>query len=409
MSGTARITCGHFGGKNRRGDPCGIASVDGPCTKHRMQVLKDRQAEDLAKQHASISDILDPDFGFRVPPFERFKDKVAIVGFTDHRVEALKLDDSWEIWGLNELYRYMPVDRFHRWFEIHGREYLCQDEDGQKHIEDLKTMLGDVPIYMQQRHEDIPGSVKFPLEEMCKTLDSEYFTNCPAEMIGLAIAMGYKAISVYGVDMATESEYGSQRCCCEHWLGVAKGRGIDVYVPDVSDLLKCIGIYGYEDKGSVFSRKLQERLKWLHSQDNDRLTKIRSIESQYRTQHAELTERINRAEGAVAELKTHRKSAVRDERIAARQGEADELHATVKALVAEYEHKHAALLGDRNQIVGGIHNTEYLLRSWGVKTSSPGGGNIPTAEQRSADPRVGPLTASDDSVPTEPAGVYQEV
>lgn len=401
MSGTTRITCGSFGGMNQRGDPCGVASVDGPCVRHRIQV----EATKAAK-FEEISAILDPAFGFKVPPFERFRDKVAVVGFTSHRVEALKLDDSWEIWGLNELYRYMPPDRFHRWFEIHGREYLIQDDDGKKHIEDLKTALGDVPIYMQQRHEDIPGSVKFPMDAMCEALDSEYWTNCPAEMVGLAISMGYKAISVYGVDMATDSEYSVQRPCCEYWLGVAKGRGIEVYVPEMSDLLKCIGIYGYEDKGSAFSRKLQDRLKWLHTQDNERLKMIRSIEGQYKVKHADLTGRVNRLEGAVDELLSGRKTERRETRLEGRRAEVQSTRETIGALTAEYDTKHTALIADRNQIVGGINDVEYLLRSWMVKTSSIGGGNIPTPEQRSADPRIGELVASDDSVSKQPAGVY---
>lgn len=403
MSGTTRITCGSFGGVNQRGELCGTASVDGPCAKHIIQVEAAKSA-----RYDELSTILDPSFGFRVPPFSRLRDKVAIVGFTGHRTDALKLDDSWELWGLNELYRYMPIERFHRWFEIHDREYLCQDDDGKKHIEDLKDKLGDIPVYMQQRHEDIPGSVKFPKDMMCEALGSDYFTNCPAIMLGLAISMGYKEIHMYGVDMATDSEYAVQRCCCEHWIGVAIGRGIKVFVPELSDLLKCIGFYGYEDQGSVFSRKLKDREKWLHEQDNQRLTSIRTIEAQYRAQHAELTGRVNRFEGAIEELQMERKSERRDDRIAARQAELDSTRETIGKLSDEYTNKHTALISDRNQILGGIHNTEYLIRSWAVQASSKDGGNIPTAEQRSADPRIGDLDliASDDSVPKVPAGVY---
>ncbi len=403
MGGTTRITCGDFGGVNQQGAPCGVATIEGPCRLHLEQVEVAKSAH-----YTDLSTILDPSFGFRVPPFSRLRDKVAIVGFTGHRADALKLDDSFELWGLNELYRYMPADRFHRWFEIHGREYLCQDDDGKKHIEDLKTKLGDIPIYMHQRHEDIPGSVKFPKDMMCEALDSDYFTNCPAIMLGLAISMGYKEIHVYGVDMATDSEYQIQRCCCEHWIGVAKGRGIKIFVPELSDLLKCIGFYGYEDQGSVFSRKLKDRLKWLHDQDNQRLASIRTIEAQYKTQHTELSNRISRFEGAIEELQLARKSERRDDRIAARQAELTSTRETIGKLNDEYTNKHTTLIADRNQIVGGIHDVEYLIRSWAVQASAVDGGTIPTIEERGADPRIGELEliASDDSVAKQPAGVY---
>jgi len=343
------------------------------------------------------------DFLFKVPPFKRLRDKVAIVGFTDHREMAMKLDDSFEIWGLNELYRYMPIPRFHRWFEIHGREYLCADAEGQKHIEDLKSVLGPIPIYMQRHHEDIPGSVRFPIQELiehfggAQAVGANYFTNCPAEMIAFAIAMGYREIHVYGVDMAQDSEYGTQRPCCEYWLGRALGMGIKVYVPDLSDLLKTVGTYGYEDAGSVLSRKIQARIKWLHAMDNERLAQIRQLEAHYNTQRTELQQRILRTEGAIAELEAQRRPARNGDRITALRAEAKSTEESIDGLDNEYRHKSAALLQDRNQIVGGIHDCEYWLRAWSMKASTPDGGNIPSAAQRAADARTGVQAPSGDN------------
>lgn len=342
-----------------------------------------------------------PDFLFQVPPLKRYRDKVAIVGFTDHRVRALDLGDDFEIWGLNELYRYMPPERFHRWFEIHGREYLSKDAEGKKHIEDLKSALGPLPIYMQQHHADIPGSVRFPIEELIEhfggrqAIGADYFTNCPAMMIAYAIALGFRELHCYGVDMAQDGEYATQRPCCEYWLGRAVGLGIKVHVPDLSDLLKCIGTYGYEDSGSVLSRKLQERIKWLHSMDNERLAQIRGLEANYQRQHGELTSRAYRTEGAIAEVELQRKSERRDDRLTALRAELQSTQASLQGLENEYRQKNEVLMRDRNQIVGGIHNSQYLLRSWSMLADNPAGGNIPTAEQRAADPRTGLAQAGD--------------
>ena len=45
--------------------------------------------------------------------------KLAILGFTNHREHAFKLGPEFALWGLNELYRYSPIEKFHAWFEIH--------------------------------------------------------------------------------------------------------------------------------------------------------------------------------------------------------------------------------------------------------------------------------------------------
>lgn len=353
-----------------------------------------------------------PDFLFKVPPFERLRDKVAIVGFTDHRQMAMELDDSFEVWGLNELYRYMPIPKFHRWFEIHGREYLCADDEGKKHIEDLKSVLGPIPIYMQRHHEDIPGSVRFPIQELIehfggeRAIGANYFTNCPAEMIAFAIALGYREIHVYGVDMAQDSEYGTQRPCCEYWLGRALGMGIKVYVPDMSDLLKTVGTYGYEDAGSVLSRKIQSRIKWLHAMDNERLAQIRGMEANYNAQRTELVQRVHRYEGAIEELTAQRRPKRNGDRLTALEAERKSTEDSINALDHEYRQKSQALIADRNQIVGGIHDCEYWLRAWSMKASTPDGGNIPSAATRAADARTGVQAPSGDN--QEPAAAQKQ-
>lgn len=416
MSGTTqknRLTCGEFGGRNVRGEPCGVSAVDGPCRLHLDQetVVEQGAHDELAEAaekdfRLAVERGIINDFPHVTPPFGRIRDKVAIVGFTDHRTEALKLDpEEWELWGLNELYRYMPVERFSRWFEIHGREYLEKDEDGRKHTDDLKAL--QIPIFMQQVHADIPASVRFPVEEMCEALDSEYWTNCPAYMIGFAILLGYKEIAIYGVDMAQDTEYQIQRPNCEFWLGVAKGKGIKTSVPPTSDLLKCIGLYGYEGSGSVLARKLKSRLEWLHAQDNERLGLMRRLDAEYDTKRDEIMSQLDRARGALEETVVQRQTPKRVERrefLEARVAEGNEL---VGKLDAEYKDKAQALRDERNQMVGGIQDVTYILRSWLVQPeATEGGGNIPSHATRAADPRTGIEVPSENGeTPTAPSVV----
>lgn len=186
--------------------------------------------------------------------------KVAVLGFVKHFSLAPFADPEFEIWGLNELYAHIP--RWDRWFELHNRTLYENDRNRtSQHIEKLKAMT--CPVYMHQRHEDIPGSVPYPMAAICQAFANPcpearpYLTNSITYMILLTILEGFKELHIYGVDMAHDSEYNSQRPSCEWAVGIAQGRGIKVYIPSESDLLKANFIYGYEqDAAMAFDRKL---------------------------------------------------------------------------------------------------------------------------------------------------------
>ena len=82
-------------------------------------------------------------------------------------------------------------------------------------------------------------------------------------MLALAIQEGFEKIGIYGVDMAQDSEYGHQRPSCEYFVGIARGRGIQVEVAEKSDLLKAPYLYGAEE-GGVFRQKLESRFQELN-------------------------------------------------------------------------------------------------------------------------------------------------
>ena len=187
--------------------------------------------------------------------------KVAIVGYTPTRVDAPYGDESWEIWGLNDLYRFKDeVRRWTRWFDMHqdtpsptGRLSLSEK------VEEFARW--ECRIYMQEKHPSVPCSVKYPLNEIIDEFGN-YFTNSISYMIALAIYEGFDEIGVWGVDMATDSEYGHQRPSCEYFLGIAVGKGIKVYVHPAADLLKTKTLYGYEThKEDVYTHKIKNMVK----------------------------------------------------------------------------------------------------------------------------------------------------
>ena len=199
-------------------------------------------------------------------PFKK-KDKVAIVGFAPSSMKLAPFsDETWEIWTLNNIYAAFDIPRWDRWFEMHKnfRKYPPHHENrvsveavvqGNErpvvktidHLEWLKGQQGK-PIYFLQDEPDIPASVPYPIEEVKTWCQRHkwaiYFTNSISYMIALAIGENYNSIGIYGVDMAAAGEYEAERGSVEYWLGIAQTVGIDVVIPNESELLKA-PLYGY--------------------------------------------------------------------------------------------------------------------------------------------------------------------
>ena len=327
----------------------------------------------------------------RVPADRLTREKVAIVGFTDHRVQALALDRSqWEVWGLNELHKQHDPALFDRWFEVHNRADLDGDAD---HIAALAKM--DIPVYMQVHHKDIPASVPFPRQAILDRFDINYFTSSIAWEMALAILWGAKEIAIYGVDMATGTEYAQQRTCCEFWLGLARGMGIKTTVPPTADLLKTVGEYGFGTAGDAFSLKLKERKGWLHGQDNDFLTQLRGLEGQYHeirrrldVERADAEEDMEAAFFADVCAPDKTPEQVRELVVAHRRATralGREHTSKLDKLEAEYTAKREPLFAQRNQVFGAILDCEYWEQSWSVPVSA----NREISPDRSKDPRTG--------------------
>ncbi len=218
--------------------------------------------------------------------------KVAIIGFADSWPMAPCHHPEWEVWALNQFYDLvggltggkinftdLAKERRLRWFEIHARHDLETDPNviarHAHHVQRLREIgaMG-APVYMHQPWPDIPNSVAYPLDEMTDKF-GDYWTNSISYMIALAIAEGFKEIGLYGVNMAMDSEYQSQRPSCEYFIGWARGAGIKVHIPPQSDLLGCPYRYGYEDdKASKFLAKIEQTLA-QHQQRMTNHAKVR--------------------------------------------------------------------------------------------------------------------------------------
>jgi hypothetical protein len=188
----------------------------------------------------------------------RKKEKVAIVGFAPTWPDAPFKDDSFEIWACNEFHLIAP--RIDMLFELHSENVIkdTKKERSGEHLEWLRN--AKIPILMQKHYEDIPNSIPFPKDEIVSKFGN-YFTNTISWQIALAIHLGFKVIHLYGVNMANDEEYASQRPSVEYFVGLAKGMGIEVYIPDQSDICKSWLLYGFDDEQATIIHKRIKHFK----------------------------------------------------------------------------------------------------------------------------------------------------
>jgi len=167
--------------------------------------------------------------------------KIAIIGkCSNSRSDAPMGLPGWEIWGL----AWDPLPICHRMFEMHQewRNFLGNPTDAEAHRSWLSDQL--VPVYMLKKEHDIPTSVEYPMDEVAESIGrtcygTPYIESSIAYMMALAL-LELKAgdrIGIWGCDLSTGGEYAYQRPNMEYLIGLARGRGIKVYVPAQNALL----------------------------------------------------------------------------------------------------------------------------------------------------------------------------
>ena len=98
----------------------------------------------------------------------------------------------------------------------------------------------DIPICTFWIVSPIKKLEMFPLWEIIAHFKSDFFTNSFGYMTAYALWLGkYKKLRYYGVDMSNQHEiYRNERGCVEHWIGVARGMGLDIEISKGSHICK---------------------------------------------------------------------------------------------------------------------------------------------------------------------------
>lgn len=211
-----------------------------------------------------------------------------VIGFANSKEQVPWDRPNTEFLALNELHDWyenaqaarvaagQPARPWRAWFELHQDRDIgpCGQQDrpdSDAHWRWMRALPADPerPLYMQRRREDVPASVTFPLTELYERIAARvlalqsrpmYLASSIGMMLMWAICQGrdaqlmpdgsgthYDWIGVYGIDLASDSEYVWQRPNAEFYLGLASGLGIDVEVAQDAAILRGAGVYGYED------------------------------------------------------------------------------------------------------------------------------------------------------------------
>jgi len=165
--------------------------------------------------------------------------KVCTVGFAETTKYLVPYEDtSYEVWSLNQHYRYMP--RASRWFEIHQRKDYTQDMvEGTDYVGWLQRC--PIPVYVTDPQPDMPTAIRFPTEAYVQMAGiweqdrdtkayrrREYTQSSLVYMLALALLERFETIGIYGVDLVVGSEYSYQKPNMEWLLGFAQGQGYEI-------------------------------------------------------------------------------------------------------------------------------------------------------------------------------------
>lgn len=163
--------------------------------------------------------------------------KVAIVGLAADSRTGIPWGTDWEVWGLPWDAEYAL--QFHRTFEPHEMRDLKARP--QKWLSEHLERLGECSnLYMQEAYPEVPNAIRYPREEVAKTVQDEAWASSIAYAMALAIHEGAQEISLYGVHMEAHSEYACQRPNLMYLIGFARGRGIEVSVHPASPLMQYV-------------------------------------------------------------------------------------------------------------------------------------------------------------------------
>ena len=181
--------------------------------------------------------------------------------------------------GLNDAYL-MGLPRYDLWYDVHPfNKYFFRPLNGKKiaaHQVPAGTFLrpeGHIqwlakqrcPVFVHAADPRTPHAQVFPRPAIEAQFGS-WFDSSPAWMLAHAILLGYKKITIVGIHLASEMEYIKQKPNMCYLIGVARGAGITVNVPEESPLLQSSHRYAFEHDPATPALQVQRRAQGLEQE-----------------------------------------------------------------------------------------------------------------------------------------------
>lgn len=199
--------------------------------------------------------------------------KVALIGSAPSSITLGPYSDpSWQIWACSPG-AYGVAGRMDAFFELHRWKPPTAGKPGTgdpwfsvEYIHWLQehpcVWVADPAALPELKHGHM-----LPHKELVSKYGPYFFTSSLAWMHAMAIEAGATTIGYWGVDMAATEEYGYQRAGCQFFTMLARAKGIEVIVPEESDLLIPPPLYGVCELDHAWI-KMQARRKELTARMN---------------------------------------------------------------------------------------------------------------------------------------------
>lgn len=216
--------------------------------------------------------------------------KIALIGSAPTSIDLAPWGDpTVQIWGCSPGV-YYKAPRMDEFFELHRAEVGIIGKPGTQKpwfSPEYVAWMGKqkrvwvAPAALEEWKTILPTAEAYPMEHMERLFGTYWWTSSLSYMMAMAIDQilleretnakegkpaSEELISLYGVDMAAQEEYGFQRAGCQNFIMLANLLGIPIWVPPESDLLRPMPRYGLDEsewwhiKGLARMRELEGKL-----------------------------------------------------------------------------------------------------------------------------------------------------
>jgi hypothetical protein len=197
--------------------------------------------------------------------------RLAIVGsHTRTRDQAPWNDPAYDIWVFNEAAQKDWCKRWDVCFQMHKPEVYRSPHNfvQSNHWEWLQQDHGDRQIIMQSIDPEVPNSYAFPMREIVEAVPGarlNWFKSSAAYALALALYQGYRDIDLYGLDMASNTEYGYQLSNFQFWIGIALGMGARIEVLS-NERFFSGALYGFDGEIQIPRNHFAQRIDALSAE-----------------------------------------------------------------------------------------------------------------------------------------------